>query len=283
MSPICLDCGCHQALNLHGDDRHITYADLQDAATASGVSPEQAVDNIVATTAELHTAQAPSDAFAERATRPVLVSDIDGVLAFLTETIVTALNAHFGTSIVVSQMRDYWVEQDLPPSQRVWLEHQFQRGVFYENSAPDYSAIAALGAMHLDGYHVVVSSDRPAHTRPETDRWLANWRVAHDEAVINGPGSKKAVLAAHGPDNPAVLFDDDPSKATTIARPGVEVWSPMRPWTLKNWQRYPHYWVFPDWTAVLDRLGVNAEAAIPQFSQTAGPAYALHGLAPRPH
>lgn len=280
---MCLDCGCHQPLNQHGDARHITYPDLQDAAVASGITPQQAAENIAATTHEIHLTPAPAEAFSARAARPVLISDIDGVLAFLTETITTALNAHFGTNVVVSQMHNYWIEQDLPSAQRAWLEHQFQRGVFYENCAPDYAAIAALGAMHLDGYHVIVSSDRPAHTRPETDRWLAEWRVPHDEVVINGPGSKKALVAAHGPEHPAVLFDDDPSKATTIARPGVEVWSPQRPWTPKDWKRYPNYWVFPDWDSVLERLGVHAEVSVPQLTHTAGPAYTPHGGAPRSH
>ena len=139
-------------------------------------------------------------------------------------------------------------------------------------------AIAALNAIHAAGHHVIVSSDRPpATTQRATLDWLAKWRVSCDEVRLLGRGGKRQVLAAYGPDNPAVLIDDDPAKALTVARPGVQVWSPQRPWTPAAWQRYPNYWVFPSWTAVLERLGVPTDVPIPQFSRAAGPADTPHG------
>lgn len=215
----------------------------------------------------------PGAAFLQVAERPVIVSDIDGVIGFLTETTVTALNAHFGTSLVVSDMTSYWIEDTLPAEQSRWLTAQFARGVTYANVAPDYSAIAALTALHDAGYHVIVSSDRPPDTTAAaTGAWLAKWRVPHDEVRLLGRGGKKQVLSTYGPHKPAILFDDDPAKAVTVARDGVQVWSPARPWTPKNWHRYPNYWVFPSWDAVLDRLGVDPDVPIPQFSRAAGPA-----------
>lgn len=199
--------------------------------------------------------------------------DIDGVLGFLTESAVTALNSHFGLSIVVSDMHTYWIEDTLPADQRDWLNQQFTKGVFYANVAPDYSAIAALDAMHRDGLHIIVSSDRPAQTtRQATTEWLGKWRVPFDELRLEGRGGKRKVLSAYGPARPAILIDDDPAKALTIARPGVQVWSPTRPWTPANWQRYPNYWVFPSWDAALERLAVDPDVPIPQFSTEAGPA-----------
>lgn len=46
---MCLDCGCLEPGNDHGDDSHITMDDLQAAADATGISPEQAAANIVTT------------------------------------------------------------------------------------------------------------------------------------------------------------------------------------------------------------------------------------------
>lgn len=44
---MCLDCGCGQPNETHGDERHITMHQLEAAAEASGVSPMQAAQNIV--------------------------------------------------------------------------------------------------------------------------------------------------------------------------------------------------------------------------------------------
>jgi hypothetical protein len=46
---MCLDCGCGELENDHGDSRHITITDLQHAAGASGVSLARAAANILQT------------------------------------------------------------------------------------------------------------------------------------------------------------------------------------------------------------------------------------------
>ena len=44
---MCLDCGCGEPNERHGDDRHIVMDDIQAAATASEISVEEAKRNIV--------------------------------------------------------------------------------------------------------------------------------------------------------------------------------------------------------------------------------------------
>lgn len=46
MIPICLDCGCSEYANSHGDPRHIVLAELEAAAKASGVTTEVAARRI---------------------------------------------------------------------------------------------------------------------------------------------------------------------------------------------------------------------------------------------
>lgn len=46
---MCMSCGCGEPEADHGDDRHITLADLKKAAEAAEVSPEEAARNIVET------------------------------------------------------------------------------------------------------------------------------------------------------------------------------------------------------------------------------------------
>ncbi len=44
---MCLDCGCGELNERHGDDRHIVIDDIQAAATASEISVEEAKRNII--------------------------------------------------------------------------------------------------------------------------------------------------------------------------------------------------------------------------------------------
>jgi len=269
---MCLTCGCNRLYDDHGDQRNITMRTLE-AATRTGAfygTVDQALQNLNNT---IQGKPDPDVTLASAILRPSLLFDIDGVLGFLTETIVAALNAHFGLNLVVSDMRNYWIEDDLEPDQSKWLIEQFQRGVFYENVAPDYSAIAAVQALHHDGYEVIVSSDRPPETtRDATIRWLKKWRIPYDQLVLQGRGGKVAIAAAHGPSDPLWAFDDDPRKAMTIPRPGVELWIPLRPWTPKGIGDRPGVHPFDAWTDVLKAAGVNTMVQIPQFSRSAGPA-----------
>jgi hypothetical protein len=43
---MCLDCGCGEPNERHGDDRHITMDDVKAAADASEISVDEAAQNI---------------------------------------------------------------------------------------------------------------------------------------------------------------------------------------------------------------------------------------------
>ncbi|HEY7295454.1 MAG TPA: hypothetical protein VH916_10450 [Dehalococcoidia bacterium] len=45
---MCMDCGCHQPNDDHGNPEHITYSALQRAARASGIDPQTAAERIQA-------------------------------------------------------------------------------------------------------------------------------------------------------------------------------------------------------------------------------------------
>jgi predicted NBD/HSP70 family sugar kinase len=46
VSTMCLDCGCGELNESHGDSRHITMDSIQSAAQASDISLEEAIRNI---------------------------------------------------------------------------------------------------------------------------------------------------------------------------------------------------------------------------------------------
>jgi hypothetical protein len=43
---MCMTCGCGEPMNQHGNSANITYSQLEQAANAAGIDPEQAADNI---------------------------------------------------------------------------------------------------------------------------------------------------------------------------------------------------------------------------------------------
>jgi hypothetical protein len=43
---MCVSCGCGEPNERHGDDRHITQADLQEAAAAADISLGDVIKNI---------------------------------------------------------------------------------------------------------------------------------------------------------------------------------------------------------------------------------------------
>ena len=43
---MCVSCGCGEPNERHGDDRHITQDDLDQAAAAAEISREQVIQNI---------------------------------------------------------------------------------------------------------------------------------------------------------------------------------------------------------------------------------------------
>ena len=56
---MCLDCGCLEPANDHGDASHITAADLQSAAALTDITPEQAASNIVTTVTLMKAGELP--------------------------------------------------------------------------------------------------------------------------------------------------------------------------------------------------------------------------------
>ncbi|MBT8160999.1 MULTISPECIES: HAD family hydrolase [Arthrobacter] len=200
-----------------------------------------------------------ADVFLSRASRPLIVCDIDGTLNHFAESICSALNARFGLSLVAAEVNTYRIGETLPREQQDWLAAQFCKGVFYANAVADPLAIEALRTIKDSGHRVCVATDRPESVRISTEAWVQRNGVPADSLNV-GPGNKERLLAGCGPDNPGLLVDDSPEKWLTVPREGVSVWSPRHPYTPTNWQDYQGVWVFDDWAQVLDRLSIGVPA-----------------------
>lgn len=186
--------------------------------------------------------------------KPALFCDVDGVLAFQPEGDILAVNARFGSSWLVADAVDYPFSSMLPDDQASWLAGAWP--VVAANLAPDTRAIRVLAKAVKAGLDVTVCTERPPSLAALTRAWLAYWAVpGAEDAQIVGPGGKEALLASYGKGNPALLVDDSPANEG-LARPGVEVWAPPRPWTPQD---DPPDGVtrFSDWRDLCKRLGLK--------------------------
>jgi hypothetical protein len=57
---MCLDCGCGEPNDQHGDSRHITMKQVEEAAKASEISVDEAVKNITETMKSARAGSAPT-------------------------------------------------------------------------------------------------------------------------------------------------------------------------------------------------------------------------------
>ena len=106
------------------------------------------------------------------------------------------------------------------------------------------------------GLDVTVCTERDESLTALTQAWLAFWGVpGAGQARVVGVGGKEALLAPYGKDNPALLVDDAP-KNEALARPGIEVWVPPRPWTPRG-DLPDGVTRFADWREVCKRLGLK--------------------------
>lgn len=237
---MCLDCGCGSPFDSHGDPRHLTLTGLAAAAEASGISIRQAAQNI-------------HDTLPVPGPLPRLYVDVDGTLAFQPEATIVAVNARFGTAYTIADdTGSYPFTATLPPEQQQW--QRAQQAVLDVNLAPDTLAIDVLTRAAAHGYPITVCTERDPSLTQVTRAWVAYWRIPADQVAVTGPGGKRALMEANGPADPAVLIDDAPANES-LARPGVQVWVPPRPWTPSG-PAQDGVWRFPDWGEVAAALGL---------------------------
>lgn len=178
--------------------------------------------------------------------------DVDGTLAFQPEGSIIAVNAKFGTQHLIPEATSYPWAVTLPADQRKW--QKAQQAVLAANLAPDTLAADVLRRASLHGYPVTVCTERDPSLTAITRAWAAYWQVPCDQVAVTGPGGKEELLAAHGPADRAVLIDDSPANEA-LARDGVQVWVPRRPWTPRDGPG-AGVWRFGDWNEAAMRLGL---------------------------
>ena len=204
--------------------------------------------------------KSPVEAFSDEVGKADLLFDTADTISFEMAALLDRLNAEFGEEY------EYWSTKDahpldLPKKQKKWLKEIKEEPTTYANLSPDWHAIDALHALHAAGYHITISSDRPAEMADVSKRWYDYWGVPYDDIEINGPDSKADIIKDHvEKGNPIILFDDDPRQMWTFPQDGVEVWTQRKPWTPADFSP-PNCFVFDSWNEVLHRLAPQFTAA----------------------
>jgi len=259
---MCVSCGCYIPLSDHDDHVNLTAADIQRAASASGLPLMEAAWNIPRTLAAATQGGDWPPAEDPLTHRPALVFDVDGILSFTSEAICTALNARFGTTYSPASQGFFpgALRADrLPDAQGAWIAGEMRQPAFAAACAPDFRAMDCLRDAYDAGFECLVATERDPSLQEVTERWLHDWGGPPVEVNAVGHGNKPAFMAArYGEHRRAVLIDDDPLKALTVPRPGVQVWMPERPYTQGKARTGSR--VFGSWAVARYWLGLGAQA-----------------------
>jgi len=258
---VCVTCGCSVPLSDHDDPANLTAADIQRAAAAAGLPLLEAAWNIPRTLATATQGGGWPPAEDPLTHRPVLVFDCDGILSFTAEAMCQALNARFSTAY--SPMSQGFFPGSLradrlPDAQGTWIAGEMRQPAFVAALAPDFRALDCLRDAYDAGFECVVATERDPSLQEATERWLHGWGGPPVEVNAVGHGNKPAFMAErYGEHRPAVLLDDNPLAEVTIARPGVQVWLPARPYNdglVRSGCRR-----FPSWASARYWLGLGPQ------------------------
>lgn len=222
---MCASCGCGLPGD-HGDRRNITVPQIADAAAAAGITPPAAAANM----AEAVAVPEPVEVFADMWARPVILCDIDGVLARWADAANAVVNARYGTSYAYGMWATY--HGPLKPDEHAYLVGQMGASGFWAAVAPDTAAIDGINALAA-GHVVAVASERDPSIRAVTSYWLAEYGVRSHQVDLLGAGGKPGYVAGWvRAGRRVVVIDDNPARWVDIAGwDGVTLISPRCPWT----------------------------------------------------
>lgn len=186
--------------------------------------------------------------------KPTLFCDIDNTLANLSDAMAVAVNSAFGTAYVAWEITTYKWSDVLPKQQGAWLNDQLNKPTLLRNLSPILPAIRCIQKAHAAGYTVRVVTDRDASLEGVTKEWLDHYNVPYDSLGMKIPGKTKVnYLDGYGPDNRAILLEDNPMYGYLLAgKPGITVMQPEWPYS----KQIPGVELFDDWHYVKDRLGI---------------------------
>lgn len=257
---MCLTCGCMIPGESHGDPANLRLPRLQRAAAAAGLPLAEAAWNIPRTLAAASHCDWPATA-PILASNPALIFDCDGILAFTAEALCGALNARFGTTYSpLSQVffPGTFIAVRLPEEQSAWIAGLLRDPAFLMTFAPDFHALDTLRDAHEAGYQVQVVTERAPEAQEITAEWLEDWGGPSVPVTAVGHGNKPAFLGArYGPQSPAVVCDDNPALQLSLARPGIEIWTPKRPYTPT--MARDHVREFATWQVARHWLGLGPQ------------------------
>jgi uncharacterized HAD superfamily protein len=164
--------------------------------------------------------------------KPVILSDIDGVLAYYAQGALTAVNSRFGTRYAYENLTSYDYKYIFDEEEYAWYKTWRASPEALALLAPNYHAIDFVNACHEAGHYVVIASGRPKTAATITRQWLDAHHVQFDLTVLEGDGSKQSVAREHS--HNVLWLDDDPRMFGVASEVGAILYHPRMPWTPKK-------------------------------------------------
>lgn len=157
---MCLDCGCLEPANSHGDDAHITLDDLQAAAEASGITPEQAAANILTTVTLMAKGDLPGGATDQAAAKSEFAAvNIIKTVPTRRYSLGPAYPAMVAPGTGADGFNDFISEEALERAAWSWMTKSREIGLFHQDGLEGHATVVESYLWRGPDWHVTSPID----------------------------------------------------------------------------------------------------------------------------
>jgi hypothetical protein len=190
---MCLDCGCLEPDNDHGDpDAHITMADLQAAADADSVSAAQAAANIVTTVTLMAAGELPGGATDQAAAKAEICAvNIIKTVPARQYSLGPAYPAMVAPGKGADGFNDFISEDALEKAAWSWMTKSRQIGLFHQDGLEGHATVVESYIYRGPDWHVVSPVDKQAYVI-KSGTWMLGtvwdshgWELV-ERGLVNG-------------------------------------------------------------------------------------------------
>lgn len=157
--------------------------------------------------------------------------DVDEVICDFVPTFLSAANSYFGTSVVIDDLKDYYIHHALGISyQRImdFMATSFN-DVQMANLPARLDGLSTVKYAKSRGHRVYIITSRTVTQTNVTIEWLEKYGIQYDGLTLTHHKDKNEAAKKYNVD---YLVEDNPDYALAAAEMGIKVFVPVFPWNI---------------------------------------------------